>query len=90
MKTTRRITLAKVLNLRKVGVTFLALIALGLLVAGVASVYAQFGGGYDLTWNTADKGSWVALRIALKRLCHDRFMRLPYQIVQDSRPKKKP
>ena len=56
MKATTRIILAKVKTLRKVGVTFLALIALGLLVAGVVAVHAQAGTGYDLTWNTVDNG----------------------------------
>jgi hypothetical protein len=56
MKLTTRITLAKVLNLRKVGATFLALVAFGLLALGVAAVHAQSGGGYDLTWNTVDNG----------------------------------
>jgi hypothetical protein len=32
------------------------LVVLALLVAGVAIVYAQSGGGFDLTWNTLDNG----------------------------------
>ena len=41
---------------RKVGSIFLAVVTFGLLAAGVAAVYAQSGGGYDLTWNTVDNG----------------------------------
>ena len=31
-------------------------VVLPLLALGVASVYAQSGGGFDLTWNTVDNG----------------------------------
>jgi len=41
---------------RKVGFIFLTVVVFGLLAAGVAAVYAQSGGGYDLTWNTVDGG----------------------------------
>jgi hypothetical protein len=40
-------------NRHKVGL-LLALVLL--LLAGVALVWAQAGGGYDLTWNTVDGG----------------------------------
>jgi hypothetical protein len=32
------------------------LVVLALLAAGVVIVYAQSGGGFDLTWNTLDNG----------------------------------
>jgi hypothetical protein len=32
------------------------LVVLALLAAGMAAVYAQSGGGFDLTWNTVDNG----------------------------------
>ncbi len=39
------------------GVRFCALAALLVLTAGIAAaVYAQAGGGYDLSWNTVDTG----------------------------------
>ena len=41
---------------RKVGFIFLTVVVFGLLAAGVAAVYAQSGGGYDLAWNTVDTG----------------------------------
>jgi hypothetical protein len=37
-------------------VTYTLALVLLVLAAGVAAVYAQSGGGYDLTWNTVDGG----------------------------------
>ena len=36
--------------------TTLTLLALLLLLCGIAAVHAQSGGGYDLTWSTVDGG----------------------------------
>ena len=38
------------------GVVYTLVILVALLGVGAVAVYAQTGGGYDLTWNTIDNG----------------------------------